>query len=258
MKVVILAAGTGTRLRPYTDQLPKCMVKLKGKRLLDYQLEAISHCGIKNVAIVTGYLHEQFEQFPVVKYFNPEFAVSNMVHSLMCAGEEFNDDIIICYGDIIFEYEVLEQLARSESPIEIIVDEGWRSLWQYRMEDPLADAETMILDNDGHICELGRKASSYDQVQGQYIGLFKWSAAALPSIMHHYRQMDRNILYQGRSFQNMFMTTFLQHLIDNGMKLKASKINHGWLEVDSVEDLHRFEKLPDKNELFKFKQFTFA
>ena len=89
MKVIILAAGQGTRLRPYTNNKPKCMVELKGKPLLHHQLDAIKQSGIdsKNIALVGGYLQERLDAPLIQQYRNDLYDQTNMVATLFSALE---------------------------------------------------------------------------------------------------------------------------------------------------------------------------
>ena len=68
MKAIILAAGEGIRLRPYTLDRPKCLVELVGKSLLEHQLAALRAAGITDITMVTGYRANQIEATPVLRY----------------------------------------------------------------------------------------------------------------------------------------------------------------------------------------------
>lgn len=250
MRVIILAAGQGTRLRPLTDAIPKCMVELCGKPLLRRQLERFAQVGIDDVTVVGGYAaHALPDDVRVIR--NLDFETTNMVASLFCAREllDDRDDLIVCYGDIVFEPRVLLELCAASSAVTLPIDRAWRSYWSMRMPDPLDDAETLRLDPDGHVIELGKKPRSYDQIEGQYIGMFKIAAARVPELCTVYDAMDRAARYDGQSFDNMYMTSFLTHLIDVGWKIQSMPMDHGWLEVDSVEDLSLYERLHAEGEL---------
>jgi choline kinase len=165
-----------------------------------------------------------------------------MVKTLFCAGKELDDDIIISYSDIIYSSGVLESLLASPSDLSVVVDKDWKELWELRMDEPLADAETMKLDNQGNIIELGKKPKSYDEIEGQYIGLIKISRKVISKVCQYYASLDRRAVYDGNSFDNMYMTSFIQLIIDNLMPVKAVIINGGWLEIDTVSDLERYQK----------------
>lgn len=130
---------------------------------------------MKNITLIGGYCSNALPvQYPVV--VNKEFATTNMLYSLFCAEEGMiNDgDIIVSYGDIIYHASVLERLLQSNNLCNVVTDVDWRRYWQCRMEDPLKDAETFRWDAQTHrIFELGKKPKTIEDIQGQYIGLFK-------------------------------------------------------------------------------------
>ena len=82
MKAIILAAGQGTRLRPLTDNKPKCMVELLGKPLIQHQLETLRRNGIDEIHIATGYMQEKIDFERTTKHFNPKYESTNMVYTL--------------------------------------------------------------------------------------------------------------------------------------------------------------------------------
>ncbi len=247
MKVIILAAGRGTRLRPYTDNKPKCMVELKGKALLHHQLEVLDQCGVdkEDVALVAGYLQEALIAPEIKQFVNKKYATTNMVTTLFEAKAfmQPGEDLIIAYSDIIYSPEVFKTLLDTKGDIVVTADLGWYDLWKLRMENPLDDAETFKMSEDKGIYELGRKPKSLEDVQAQYIGLIKVSGNKVSDFIKFYEGLDRDATYDSQDFDNMYMTSFLQNLIDTGWEAKAAIINRGWLEVDSVEDLQAYEKL---------------
>jgi L-glutamine-phosphate cytidylyltransferase len=256
MKAIVLAAGQGTRLMPLTRDRPKCLVPLRGRPLLEYQLEVFRTFGMDELVVVSGYEAQAFAPFGLRTCHNPDFATTNMVHSLFCAEAEMDQDIVVAYGDILYEPRVLGALLAAKGEAAVVVDRGWQALWQMRMEDPLADAETMKIDKQGNITELGKKPQSLADIQGQYIGLFRLSARVLPEIRRFYHSLDRSLTYDGKAFPQMFMTSFLQLVADRLMPLQAAFVDNGWLEVDTVGDKEAYEKLPPKSALFDFTAFA--
>ena len=245
MKAIILAAGQGTRLRPMTDDRPKAMVEAHGRPLLAWQLDVLGRAGIHDVVVVTGYCEEAIGLPGIRKYHNTRFRDTNMVWSLFCAEEELKGEILIVYGDIVFEAPVLDALLACQAPLATTIDTKWEELWRLRMEDPLLDAETLKLDDEGYILELGKKPESVAEIEGQYMGLIKLNDKGCDVLRRHYQSLDRTANYDGRSFQQMFMTSFLQSVIDSGQRLRAVEIAGGWLEFDAPPDLALFaERLP--------------
>ncbi|MBW3226018.1 phosphocholine cytidylyltransferase family protein [Marinobacter adhaerens] len=255
MKVIVLAAGQGTRLRPYTNDRPKCMVELAGKPLLHRQLETLKACGIEanDIALVGGYLKEKLNAPGVHIFVNERFEETNMVSTLFCA-ESFVDpghDLLICYGDIVYEQRVLETLLRTDGDIVLAADQQWRRLWSLRMDEPLADAETFKIAS-GKIVELGKKPRSYDEVQAQYMGLIKIRFNKVKDFVDFYNSLDKAAIYDGKDFENMYMTSFLQALIDSGWNVRPALISNGWLEVDTATELERYNKMQSKKLLSSY------
>lgn len=253
MRAIILAAGSGTRLRPLTDDRPKVMVELFGRPILDYHLHAFAAHGITEVVVVTGHAAGAIPAGALRTHHNPRFAQSNMVESLFTARDELaaGDDVVIAYGDIVFEPAVLSAVLAVDAPAVVAVDRQWRAYWEARMADPLADAETLRLRDD-HLVELGKPPSSYDDIEGQFMGLLRFRgdlAARLPAV---YDAMDRRRSYDGQPFANLYMTAFLQYLIDTGVEIRAALVDNGWLEVDTLDDLRLYEDLHRRGDLTFF------
>lgn len=254
MKAVILAAGEGKRLRPLTTDKPKCLVPLFGKPLLVQLIETLRGAGITDITVVAGYGHEQVtEAAPGCKVaLNRNYARSNMVTTLFCVPDLFRnngDDLVVSYSDILYEHKAIDALINCDAPVALAVNQDWLTLWQQRMEDVLSDAETMKLNQQGLILELGKKAKSLDEVQGQYMGLFKVRADHVQKLRSAYDAMDRMDIYDGQTFENLYMTSFLQHLINLGWPIKAAPVHGGWLEVDTIDDWRLYQDLAERGTL---------
>lgn len=251
MKTIILAAGQGTRLRPLTDDKPKCMVEVNGRSIIERQLDTMHLCGIKadDITVIAGYcgdmLKERLKEKKINIIINKDFETTNMVCSLMCARSlmEAHDDILISYGDIIYNESVLKRILASEEDSSVIVDDGWYSYWSERCENPLDDAETLMFDESDYLTEIGQKTTDLKRVQSQYIGLMRFKGHGLKAVLMlaekaRQRSLEGKPLWRtDRTYQKMYMTDLLQGLIDEGNKLKAVHIQRGWFEIDDCEDL---------------------
>ena len=243
MRAIILAAGEGTRLKPYTDNIPKCMVKLAGKPLLHRQIEVLRSMNLEDIMVVGGYCAKSLDSLGAETSFNPNYMKTNMVATLFCAEDWMKEeDLLICYGDIVYEQRVIESLIACSYPIGVSIDRSWKRLWDLRMDDPLSDAETLSLTNSDRIIEIGKKATSFDQIDGQYIGLIKVRSDFVRPFKDAWYSLDRQRLYDGKDLENMYMTSFLQHLIDIDFDVRAAFTENGWLEVDTAEDLELYER----------------
>lgn len=240
MKIIILAAGQGTRLRPLTNSVPKCMVEYKNKPMINQLLEVINLFDFDEKILLTGYLKEVLENHlskeNITFVHNKHYDKTNMVSTLFCAEEKMDDDIIISYSDIVYTPNTLEKLIASKGKISVIVDKKYRELWKQRMENPLDDLESLKIKNN-QIIEIGKKVDSYTEIDGQYIGLLKISREVLPKVIEFYNSLDKSLNYDGKNFENMYMTTLLQKLIDEGFEISPVFIDGGWIEVDTIDDL---------------------
>jgi len=140
-------------------------------------------------------------------------------------------------------------LMASTADVAVVVDKDWKKLWELRMSDPLADAETMKIDAQGFITELGKKPKGYEDIQGQYMGLIKFSGKMLSRIKSFYHGLDKQAIYDGKTFDSMFMTSFLQLIIDRLSPIQAVLVHGGWLEIDTLQDIKAYEGLGSVKEL---------
>ncbi|MGP1580654.1 MAG: sugar phosphate nucleotidyltransferase [Wolinella sp.] len=245
MRAVILAAGRGSRLAPLTDDKPKTLVEYEGRAILSYVLDSLISAGIDEIGIVAGYKSEVLEQYLKENYankanikifMNHQHERTNMVYSLMCARDFLLGDVIISYSDIIYSGEIVHSLMEAKSEVNVVVDLAWRELWNRRFIDPLSDAETLKI-KEGKIIEIGKKPSGYHEIEGQYIGLIKVAGEFIKELLAHYDSLDKEALYEGKDKNNLYMTSFIQSIIDTFNNVQPVYIHGGWCEIDSPKDL---------------------
>ena len=253
LKTLILAAGEGKRLRPLTNDKPKCMVKLFGKSLLEYQIEIFKGEKIEDISVITGFRPDVIN-FKGVNYFqNENYESTNMVETLFCARKKLSDSVIVSYGDIIFEKKIVQKLIDSTENFSVVIDKNWKKYWEMRFENPLQDAESLILDENGYIKNIGQKVQSFDKIQGQFIGLIKFQNAGIEHLKNFYdkakiqAKTGVNPLNSGIPFEKSYMTDLIQGLINEGYKIKSIPITNGWLELDSINDYQIYEKMYREN-----------
>lgn len=235
-RAVILAAGRGTRLGPLTTELPKVMIELDGQTLLAHQRRSLAAAGITDVHLVLGHGAEAVKRHTDARgltfWHNPDYRTTNMVASLLCASDllDGTSDLIVAYGDIVYEPRLLRALMALDATLGVVIDLAWRAYWEARMPDPLADAETLRMDEEGHILELGGRPGGYSDIEGQYTGLIRVAARSAPALR------ARADLLVKRD-ENSFMTALLQNAIDDGVCVQSAKVRNGWLEIDTPADL---------------------
>ena len=233
MKVIILAAGRGSRMNELTDERPKCLVELRGKTLLDWQLEALREAGIKEIAIVTGYRREMLANRGLAEFHNPRWAATQMVSSLAYAADWLQTGpCIVSYSDIFYAPSAVESLMNSTASLAVTYDPNWLQLWTHRFGDPLLDAETFRLTPEGTLAEIGSKPKTVDEVQGQYMGLLRFTPEGWAEVVR-----IRSTL-SAAECDRMHMTGTLQRVIDAGqITITAVPYADEWGEIDSANDL---------------------
>jgi choline kinase len=240
-KLIILAAGQGSRLRPLTENCPKGLVPLHGKPLLEWQIRSAHEAGIREIAIVCGFKAEMMPFENVHYFYNPNYATTNMVETLKCARSFWKGGFIASYSDIVFDPKILSELLKSSHPISVTVDREWRSYWEQRFENVLDDAESLLMDSEGKITEIGAKPKDIAEIEGQYIGLSSFNNSAIPKLEEFLNHPQCQLTPEA------YMTDLLQQLISNGVPIHSSKCDGGWLEIDSLADLELAEKTSAPN-----------
>ena len=238
MIVIILAAGKGNRVYPYTKDKPKCMVTYKRKSIISHQLNIFKKTHIRKIYLVSGYKSSKIKFKRIIKKKNFDYKSSNMVYSLFKFANLFNGkrDIIISYGDIIFKKKIIQKLINEKNDLSTIIDLGWLSYWKKRFANPLTDAETLKTDSKNFITEIGKKTKYYKDIEGQYIGLTKVKKEISKKVLKIWNSLNRK--HNKNKIKNLYFTDFLGILIKNKIKLKAVYVNRGWLEFDQPKDLN--------------------
>jgi choline kinase len=233
MKAIILAAGRGSRMKDLTEERPKCLIEVRGKALLDWQLEALHAAGINEIAIVTGYKRESLTGRGLVEFHNARWVETNMVSSLACAqGWLQSGPCIVSYSDIFYSSIAVQSLIDCHASLAVTYDPNWLELWTQRFGDPLLDAETFLLTTEHTLAEIGKKPKSVDEVQGQYMGLLRFTPEGWAEVLRIRSRLTPE------QCDKMHMTSTLQKVIDAScVAILAVPYQGEWGEVDSVEDL---------------------
>ena len=243
MRALILAAGRGARMGPLTEAVPKCLVPLGGRPLLEWQMTALRAAGIGAIGVVRGYRAQALEGRGLVAFDNPRWADTNMVASLACAATWLREQpAIVSYADIFYSTSAIAALAAAPGDIAVTYDPDWLALWSQRFADPLSDAETFGLSGS-RVVDIGRRPTSVDDIRGQYMGLLKFTPAGWAAVETHLAGLTPS------EVDALDMTSLLAGLIRAGHHVEAVPVPGPWGEVDSAEDLALYERLMDEGRL---------
>jgi choline kinase len=243
-KCVILAAGTSTRLRPLTDSMPKCLLKVGGKILLERTIEHVLTAGMTEIAIVVGYraemirefVHQRFPRQRIRCILNPNFAHTNNAYSLLLArrfledkNENVNDDLLLLDSDILFSMKLLPYFLQIKAKNKIAV----------RVSGEHNEEEIQVgIDPEGNINFIGKKPNLM-KIPGESIGIELFSADVAAKC---FAGIERRVR-EGTGKSEFYEAAF-QEMIDEGVVPKAVDVsNFPSIEIDTPEDLELAERL---------------
>jgi phosphoenolpyruvate phosphomutase len=248
MKSIILAAGPSSRLRPLTLDVPKTLLEIEGKTILERIIDAQRECGIKEFAVVRGYQKEKFTMTDVTYYDNDRCWETNMLYSLMLAEDFMEGGCIVSYCDILYTSDVVQKLLDSPHDISIVVDTEWRERYEGRTDHPTDEAELAVVEN-GLVKHLS-KFYNPDAAYGESIGLKKFSAKGAEIFRRNFHRMTENkwTKYTGR-FQDStcvdyaYLTDMILELIMRGYSIHSVDIQKNWVEMDTVQDFEYAKRM---------------
>lgn len=244
-KVIIIAAGLGSRLKPLTNNKPKSLLKIKNKSLLDHQLAVFKKNKINDINIIVGHKKKNFEKFNYNLINNKNFKKNNILNSLFSAKKIIKKNILISYSDIIFKNRLVKKLLLSKSDISVLVDKEWKKNYKGRKLHPISEAEKVFYDNNLNIKKTSKTLNS-KETKGEMIGLFKLSSNGSKIFKRYYEIAKKKYkgkkFYSAEIFDKAYITDFINYLNDNKIKIKAVLVSGGWMEIDTIEDLKRAEK----------------
>jgi choline kinase len=251
---LILAAGRGSRLRPYTDRAPKCLTPFAGRPLIEWQRAALQpHATRLHVAV--GYQADALAGSGLQLWPNPEWARTNMVYTMLCARDllQSSDGLILAYGDVIYEPRVVDALVRTPGDVVVCVDRRWLDLWRARFDDVLADAESLKLGPDGRLIDIGRRVQDVAEIEAQYMGLLRFTRAGLRALLEHCdAARDTPSGLGGLPVETAAMTDLVRGMIEANVAVHAAPVDGGWLEFDSVRDIELYESWRSQGTLDRF------
>jgi choline kinase len=248
MKAIILAAGMGRRLSPYTDDRPKCLVEVNGRAILLRQMDAYRACGVDDFAIVRGYRKHQIEVPGARHYDNDQFRENNILVSLFYAEKELEGGFLFSYSDIVFRPEAVRAAIETPGDFALVIDRLWHEAYVGRTQHPVEEGEVARVE-DGRVTLVGKKTVPPAEAVGEFIGLMRVSAAGAEKMRARFH--ERRVTFAGQPygraprFEVAYLTDLLNDLIESGVEMRPAFIDGGWREIDTVEDLERARAVVD-------------
>ena len=181
--LILLSAGSGKRLKPYTVTKPKCFINIGGTTLIENLIKTVKKSRLSKITLVYGKNYSIYKKLKISLIQNPKFKTTNMLYSLFCSLKELKTNTIISYTDINFSRKLFNKLFKEEKYISVAVDKKWKKYWKKRSSNYLEDIETLKINDKGFINSIGEKViDEKNDVQGQYIGLIKIPKSLLEAL----------------------------------------------------------------------------
>jgi L-glutamine-phosphate cytidylyltransferase len=242
---LILAAGRGSRMGHLSENRPKCLVEIAGKPLLERQIAALRRGGVDQIAVVRGYRSDLIDVAGLSYFNNERWAETNMVSSLAAAAPWLRSAaVIVSYADIFYRGELVRELAAAPGHLVIAYDRAWARLWTRRFTDPLADAETFRINGAGQLLEIGGKTTRLEEIEGQYMGLLKFTPPAWSEVEALLSALDPAMR------DRLDMTGLLRRLLaERQFPIETIGTDGQWGEVDNSRDVALYEQMVRDGEL---------
>lgn len=242
MKAIIIGAGRGSRLRHLTSDIPKTLVPILGRPMLDSILEALAAGGFSraDVIFICGYRAEVIrERYPDLTYVeNRDWENNNILASLLCAREHLEGGFVSTYADIVYRPAIVADLVRSPHDLTLAADTAWRRRYVGRSQHPETDAEKLRLEGD-RVVEISRRIDS-ERASGEFIGVMKASAAGARRLIAAFDEARARFagkeFREGRSFEKAYLIDLLAAMLERGEEMRAVTTFGGYMEIDTLED----------------------
>ena len=236
---VILAAGMAKRLRPLTDTMPKCLLKVGNRTLLERTIDAMAQTGITEFVVVTGYRAEQirdffngqWSMFNVQFLHNADYEHNNNIFSLWLAGQVVRGkEFLLMDSDILCDPQAVAEVARQQEPALAL---NRHELGEEEMK--------IVVDGDNRITEISKTCRVEDAL-GESVGIEKMTAAYSEAL---YRELDQMIVKEG--LIDIFYERAFERLIPHGHTFKVVDTTRFFsFELDTPEDFEKASELLPK------------
>ena len=240
MKAIILSAGYGSRLGDLTNELPKSLVDVNGKSIIQRQIETFRHNNIKEIIVIVGPNKDKFQLNDVEYVIDKNFHEHDQLGSLMTANKHFQNDVVISFGDVIVDNKIMKQIVESTYDIGVAIDLKWKKNYENRTQHPKSEADLALIKSN----KLTKIKKNLDYVEnyqlGEFLGIVKLSDDGCKLLLKRYNEIrndDNGRFHDAESSAKAYLTDMIQELIDSKIEAKPIFISGKWCEIDTIEDL---------------------
>ena len=245
MKAIILSAGYGSRLGNFTKELPKSLVDINGKSIIKRQIETFRNNGIKDIIVIVGPNKDKFQLNDIEYVVDKNFHEHEQLGSLMVANKHFQNDIVISFGDIIADDNIMKQIVESTYDIGVAIDLKWEKNYENRTQHPKSEADLALIRSN-KLIKIKKNLDSVENHQlGEFLGIIKLSNIGSKKFLDVFDRLNSS--HEGKfhdapSFQKAYLTDMIDELIQTNDDVNPIFINGVWFEIDTIEDLENIRK----------------
>ena len=234
-RALVLAASQGNFGDLVADR-PKALLALRGKPVLTWHTEAFGRQGIRRVGVVRGYRKDAFTSGDLEYFDNDDYATTGELTSLYAARDFLEGDLVIAYGDIVFDDMILQNLLAHGAGVSVMVDGAWTLRHRNDSVRDLVVTEGSY-DPLGatacHLVSVGEMVSP-DEATGEWIGLMRVSADRTPALVH---LLDALAADEPDALRTQDIPWLLRRLIALGESVSVVHTYGHWYDLDDQRDL---------------------
>ncbi len=236
---LLLAAGTGSRLYPLTQDAPKCLTMVNGRSILERLVSSLNLHGFKRLVMVTGYMEKRIRNFlgnraggvKIDYVFCPLYETTNNIYSLWMARKVINEPFLLLESDLVFDASLLENML---APDRIAIA---------KMQ-PWMNGTCVTIDKYNRVkAFLVGDAESFGEIKYKTVNIYSIS---LPSWHRIVKRLDEHI--SDGKVHNYYESVFAEMISDGSLTFESVLFDgKPWYEIDTIEDLARAEQLLSNN-----------
>ena len=249
MKAIILSAGYGSRLGNLTKELPKSLVDINGKSIIDRQIETFRNNGIKEIIVIIGPNKDKFQLKNIEYVVDKKFHDHEQLGSLMAANKHFQNDVVISFGDVIVDNNIMKQVIESTYDIGVAIDLNWEKKYENRTQHPKSEADLALIKSN-KLIKIKKNLNPTENHQlGEFLGIIKLSNVGSKKFLNIFERLNsshQGEFHDASSLQKAYLTDMIDELIQINEVVNPILIDGVWFEIDTIEDLENIrEKIVD-------------
>ena len=232
MRAIIIAAGRGSRLGEITENVPKPLVEVNGESILGRQIFLFKQLGIDDIVVITGYKREKIIFKDVNYVVNHLYSSTEQLFSLMRARNFFSGELIVTFGDIIYDQEILNQMISEKGDLVLAFEKNWKESYANRSDNPAIYSDFAHIKNkkvNKFFTNLDDESFDTDDVV-EFIGMMKLSSNITEVFLTQYLEIEKVA-------EKLKIISFLEMLRSSGVDMSTYFVKNKWCEIDTPQDL---------------------